>query len=92
MEWTFIGPLIILVVAGLLIMRYIHRKLIRSAEIILEQATRLAEDMDELDSDVAEIREQIRMLSNTLYDIQGDADDIEYEIRTKHEENEFEKE
>lgn len=72
MEWTFIGPLIILVVAGLLIMRYVHRKLIRSAEIILEQATRLAEDMDELDSDVAEVREQIRMLSNALYEMEDD--------------------
>lgn len=93
MDWIIVGPLIILFVTGLVIMRYVHRKLIKSAEIILEQASRLAEDMDELDSDVAEIRYQIRMLSTTLYDIQGDADDVEYEMRAENEEeNETEKE
>ena len=75
------------IIAGLLVMAILGslvtlliisaKKAKKSAEDVISKANRLAADMDIVESDLAEIRQQIKELSNTFYETEADITDAE---------------
>ena len=74
-----VAGLLAMVILGSLVTLLVisAKKAKKSAEGVISKANRLAADMDIVESDLAEIRQQIKELSNTLYEIEADITDTE---------------
>lgn len=75
MDWLIIGPLFVVVIICGFVIWYSIKKVKKSAEDVISKAKRLTESMEVVDSDLTEIRLQIRELSDTLNEIDEDLDD-----------------
>ena len=85
MSWIILAVILIIIsiIYACIVLR-ISNEIRKSAGDVIAKANRLMEDMDSTESDIWEIRQQIRALSNTLDEVE-DLIDEEFDIETKSE-------
>lgn len=85
MSWIILAVILIIISIGYVcIVLRISKDIKKSADDLIAKANRLMEDMDSTESDVWEIRQQIRALSNTLDEVE-DLIDEEFDTETESE-------
>lgn len=81
-----IGLMLVSLAIFVCVISRIIKKVEKHADDVITKADRLMDNMDDVDSDLMEIKQQIRELSNTLYEVLDedeeylvDKDDDDYE-------------
>lgn len=90
MDWFIVGPLIIILIICGFVIWYSVKKVKKSAEDVISKAKRLMESMEVVDSDLTEIRLQIRELSDTLNEVEDCLEDDGDILEEDFDENEKE--
>lgn len=76
MDWLVIGPVFILLAVCCILLWYSAKKIREHICRLRAETEDLTKSMDDLDSDMAEIREQIWKLSETLYEDDEEDEDV----------------